>query len=56
MRRKTIANNLNTIVGNKDLTAKILLASSITDNKRPEEIEPEEYVTLYSNFQKIKTV
>ena len=56
MRRKTIANNLNTIVGNKELTAKILLASSIPDNKRPEEIEPEQYVTLYSNYQNIKTV
>lgn len=45
-RRKTIANNLKTIVKDADKVAKILNACGIDSNKRPEQVSPEQYLAL----------
>lgn len=45
-RRKTIANNLKTIVKDADKVGKILNACGIDDNKRPEQVTPQQYLSL----------
>lgn len=50
MRRKTILNNLNTLVSNKEIREKIINNSGISLNARPEELEPDKFVDLYNNF------
>lgn len=45
-RRKTIANNLKTLVKDQAKATNILLAAKIDPNKRPEQLTPEEYLTL----------
>lgn len=56
MRRKTIANNLNTLVGDKQVTAQLLSIANIQENKRPEEIEADDYVRLFSHYQSLKSI
>ncbi len=45
-RRKTIANNLKTIVKDTDKIAKILNVCGIDSSKRPEQVSPEQYLSL----------
>lgn len=45
-RRKTIANNLKTVMKDQVKATNILLAAKIDPNKRPEQLTPEEYLTL----------
>ncbi len=45
-RRKTIANNLKTVVKDQAKATNILLAAKIDPSKRPEQLTPEEYLTL----------
>ena len=50
-RRKTIANNLQAVVQNKELVNQILDNSNILPTKRPEEISPLNYLNLYRVFK-----
>lgn len=50
MRRKTIYNNLYPLVKDKTLTEKIILSSGLSLKKRPEEIEPLEFVALHTQY------
>ena len=45
-RRKTIANNLKTVMKDQTKVTNILLAAKIDPSKRPEQLTPEEYLTL----------
>ena len=45
-RRKTIANNLKTVMKEQEKAGKILLGSGVDGTKRPEQLTPEEYVSL----------
>ena len=45
-RRKTIANNLKTVMKDQTKVTNILLAAKIDPSKRPEQLAPEEYLTL----------
>ena len=45
-RRKTIANNLKSVVKDQTKATNILLGSNIDPSKRPEQLTPEEYLTL----------
>ena len=45
-RRKTIANNLKTVMKDQAKATNILLAAKIDPSKRPEQLTPEEYLTL----------
>ena len=45
-RRKTIANNLKTVVKDQAKATNILLAAKIDPSKRPEQLTPEEYLAL----------
>lgn len=45
-RRKTIANNLKTVMKGQEKAGKILLVSGVDGTKRPEQLTPEEYVSL----------
>lgn len=45
-RRKTIANNLKTVMKEQEKAGKILLSSGVDGTKRPEQLTPEEYVSL----------
>ena len=46
-RRKTIQNNLSSYLNDKDKTLEVLKKAGIDERKRPEEIKPEQFVTLY---------
>lgn len=46
-RRKTIYNNLSSVLNNKDLSLKILNYLDISPNKRPEELSPHIFVDIY---------
>ena len=52
-RRKTILNNLSNLVKDKNNALKLLEEENIPSNRRPEEISPEKYVSLYNRFIKI---
>ena len=49
-RRKTIYNNLSGYLGNKEKAQAILEKANIPQNKRPEEILPNDYVVLYKTI------
>lgn len=51
-RRKTIYNNLSSFLGNKEATAELLKQSNIDPSKRPEELSPSSFVTLYECVNK----
>ena len=51
-RRKTIYNNLSSFLGNKETAAELLKQSNIDPSKRPEELSPSNYVTLYECVNK----
>ena len=51
-RRKTIYNNLSSFLGNKDLADDLLKQAGIDPSKRPEELSPSNYVTLYECVNK----
>ena len=46
-RRKTIYNNLSALLNNKELASSLLNEASIAPNRRPEEILPNTYVSLF---------
>ena len=45
-RRKTIVNNLKSVMKDQEKVTNILLGSNIDSSKRPEQLTPEEYLTL----------
>ena len=51
-RRKTIYNNLSSFLGNKETAAELLKQSNIDPSKRPEELSPSNFVTLYECVNK----
>ena len=51
-RRKTIYNNLSSFLGNKEIAAELLKQAGIDSSKRPEEISPSSFVTLYECVNK----
>ena len=51
-RRKTIYNNLSSFLGNKETAAELLKQSNIDPSKRPEELSPSNFVTLYDCVNK----
>lgn len=51
-RRKTIYNNLSSYLGDKEKAEKILTSLNIPLNKRPEELPPETYVSIYEQCKK----
>ena len=51
-RRKTINNNLSNYLGNKELASNILKSLDISENKRPEELSPEDFVRIYKQLKK----
>lgn len=51
-RRKTIYNNLSSFLGNKETAAELLKQSNIDPSKRPEELSPSSFVTLYECVNK----
>lgn len=51
LRRKTILNNLVSILKNKEDALVLLNKSNIEINKRPEEISPEQYLILFKNYK-----
>ncbi|MGM9873566.1 MAG: 16S rRNA (adenine(1518)-N(6)/adenine(1519)-N(6))-dimethyltransferase RsmA [Bacilli bacterium] len=53
LRRKTILNNLINLLKDKEKATKLLEASHIMSNRRPEEISPEEYLILFNNYKNI---
>jgi len=53
MRRKTIYNNLMTLVGDKEKAVTIIEKSGLLVNMRPEEIEAAAFVKLFENYQKL---
>lgn len=50
MRRKTLANNLMTIVKDKEIATSIIINSGLHLKVRPEEVPAIKYIELYSNF------
>ena len=51
-RRKTINNNLSNYLGNKELASNVLKSLDISENKRPEELSPEDFVRIYKQLKK----
>ena len=51
-RRKTIHNNLSSFLGDKNLSMNILSAVQIEPNRRPEDISPKEFVSIYEEVKK----
>jgi 16S rRNA (adenine1518-N6/adenine1519-N6)-dimethyltransferase len=51
-RRKTIYNNLSSFLGNKETASELLKQSNIDPSKRPEELSPSNFVTLYECVNK----
>ena len=51
-RRKTIYNNLSSFLGNKETASELLKQSNIDPSKRPEEMSPSNFVTLYECVNK----
>ena len=47
-RRKTIYNNLSSLLGDKGQSLELLNKANIDQTKRPEELTPSEFVTLYN--------
>ena len=45
-RRKTVANNLKSVVKDQEKAVKIFLGCGVDGNKRPEQLTPEEYASL----------
>lgn len=50
-RRKTISNNLNSLVKNKEIVEKVLTKLAIAPNKRPEELTPNIYIELFKELK-----
>lgn len=51
-RRKTILNNLNNYLNNKDLAVKTLQNLNILETTRPEQLSPMQYVEIYDELNK----
>lgn len=51
-RRKTILNNLNNYTGDKEKSKKILQNLNILETKRPEELSPNQYLSIYNELHK----
>jgi 16S rRNA (adenine1518-N6/adenine1519-N6)-dimethyltransferase len=49
-RRKTVSNNLNSLIKNKDKTKQIILDSKIKENERAENLTQEDFVNLTNNL------
>ena len=47
-RRKTIYNNLSSFVGDKELASTLLGKAGIAPTKRPEELSPQDFVSLFT--------
>ena len=50
-RRKTISNNFNNMMKDRDLVNKLLASCDIKETARPEEITPDNYLKLYRAYQ-----
>ena len=50
-RRKTIHNNLSSLIDDKELSLKILNELNIPINKRPEELSPDTFVKMYDHLK-----
>ena len=50
-RRKTIYNNLSSLLNNKELALNVLNNAGILPNKRPEEVLPNQYVSLFKQAE-----
>ncbi len=50
-RRKTINNNLSNYLGNKEMASNVLKSLDISENKRPEELSPEDFVRIYKQLK-----
>lgn len=55
MRRKTIYNNLSTMVKHKEDALKILHSANIAQNLRPEEITPEQFVIMFDQYRQVNS-
>ena len=51
-RRKTISNNLNNYIKDKELTTSVLEECHISLSTRPENISPNQYLNLYRSYKK----
>lgn len=50
-RRKTISNNLNNLIKDKDLASLVLEECGIDKTSRPEDVSPQNYLKLYRCYQ-----
>ena len=49
-RRKTVSNNLNSLVKDKNLTKELILKSNIKENERAENLTQDDFVNLTDNL------